>query len=137
MTTLLQLTKSLMNFSGVRMRTFILISLVMLVIGCANRKPDHIITTEYEYVTYQLPVKFASGCKVTKPMKVDDYSILTLEERENYLANYSISLLGDLKKCDSKIKGIIKFIDEVNKMAEQEETPKVKSKQERSGDNGN
>lgn len=116
------------------MRNIILVMLMMVVIGCAGRKPDHIITTKYEYVTYQLPLRFVNGCKVTKPMTVDEYSILTLEERETYLANYSISLLGDIKKCDNKIKGIMKYIDEVNKMAEEDNTPKVKAKQERSGE---
>lgn len=103
------------------MRTIILFILFILITGCASRKPDHVITTEYEYVTYQLPTRFISGCKPSKPMDVKTYSKLDLKERENYLANYSISLLGDLKKCDNKIKGIVKYIDEINKMAGEED----------------
>lgn len=97
-------------------KLFLLLIFCMLFLaGCAT-KENIVIKTEYEYVTYELPKEITTSCRPEKPMSNEAYSKLSSEDRESYLGTYVVSLLGELKKCDNKIRNIEEFISRNNKI---------------------
>lgn len=92
---------------------FILLMTVLLLSACST-KPKEIIVVEYEYIQIELPTNLTISCSPKKPMDEHMYRNLTPNERTHYLASYIKELLGELKKCDNKVKGIKKYVDNVN-----------------------
>lgn len=93
-------------------RFLMLLFIGLVVVGCGSVKKENVYVTEYEYITYEIPARLTTSCKPTKPISNLEYSKLTEEGKQTYLANYVIKLMGDLKVCDSKIKSINKIIKE-------------------------
>lgn len=101
------------------MRVFILLLLTMFITACASKKPEVVVHTKYEYVTYEIPKNLLTNCRPkSPPIDADKYNKLSQLEKEAYLTSYSIMLMGELKKCDNKVRGIERYIKEVNKTAQ-------------------
>lgn len=109
------------------MRYFLLIPFLFL-IGCAVKETEYITKVEYEYVTYDIPKNLTTRCVPPKPIEIDKYNNLSPHERETYLTNYSITLLGDIKKCDNKIKSIVRYINEMNQSVLTKTSNSIKEK---------
>ena len=53
-------------------------------------------------------------CTANKPMDASEYLKLSDDAQEEYLANYVILLMGELKKCDGKVQSINNYINKYN-----------------------
>lgn len=84
------------------------LSLVCLLIltGCSSNPISTVNLKEKEVVKISIPEELLTPCKPEKPLDKDSYLKLNILERESYLTDYSISLLKELKICDSKIQSI-------------------------------
>lgn len=91
----------------------ILMLLVLMVSGCAT-KIEETIVIEYKYVPVEVPKGLFGECKPAKPITPDKYQSLTNDERLSYLTSYSVSLLGEMKKCDNRLQAVNKYIEQHN-----------------------
>lgn len=91
----------------------------LFITGCSFIKEKPVYIVKHEYVTYELPKGLTTRCKPIKPMDVNKYMSLTKDERETYLTNYTIMLLGELKKCDSKVQSIESYISKYNTLVKE------------------
>lgn len=82
--------------------------------GCVTPKKELVYVTEYEYVVYDIPKQLTTPCRPGKPIDIDTYSNLSDEEKQTYLTNYIVTLMGDLKKCDNKVRSIDRYIKDIN-----------------------
>lgn len=98
------------------MKYLLLVPALLLISACAS-KP----VTEYVYVKeaieLQVSKPLTTKCVPDKPIDHKTYSDLTSEQREVFLSNYIIGLLGSLKKCDIKREGILKQVNTHNQLA--------------------
>jgi len=99
------------------MKHVIMMLLVMSLVGCGIMSKKE-TEKEYvtEYVTVNVPKDFRVRCKATKPISPNEYIVMTLQQREEYLTDYSITLLGDLRDCDKTRSGVIDLVDRNNNL---------------------
>lgn len=93
---------------------------IMVLSACAS-KPEikREVIIEYTYVKYDIPSKFTTACKPSKPISVEQYSQLDTSGRESYLQSYIVELLGEVKRCDNKVQGINKLIKQQNSLVKE------------------
>lgn len=101
------------------MMRYLFLLFCFVIVGCAVKEVEYVTKIEYEYVTYDIPKNLTTSCIPTKPIDVDTYLTMSNEEKENYLTNFSIKLMGDVKKCDNKLKSVVRYINEMNKTHQQ------------------
>lgn len=79
---------------------------LMFLVGCStlNKKPETIITSKKVLIIP--PEILLSYCDVTKPINKDTFLQSTNEEQKIQLTNLTISLYGDLKKCNESKEGL-------------------------------
>lgn len=99
------------------LKTLILIGMIVLlsvmIAGCSSQ-PKEVIITKYEYVTMELPKGLTQSCIATKPIDINTYTNYSEDAKNKYLTNYVITLLGDVKKCDNKVSGLVKYVGDYN-----------------------
>lgn len=86
--------------------------------GCSlftTKEPEKVVVKEIQYVKTEVPESLLTDCVPDKPISKPEYMVLTPVEREQYLTDYSISLLGVINICNGQLKGIRKIVDQVNK----------------------
>lgn len=88
---------------------------VLLLGGCAFNKPEKVVVTETVYITPDVPKSLVKPCVAEKPMAPEAYLVLAPVEREQYLTDYSIGLLGVINNCNGQLKGIDKILTEHKK----------------------
>lgn len=79
--------------------------------GCAQT-PIIKTVTQIEYKTVTIPPVLLLPCSVAAPPSQEDYLKANFSEREEYLTNYTVELLGNLKVCNSQISNIKAIQDE-------------------------
>lgn len=77
-----------------------------LLIGCSTTKYNEIKVQDTKIVYQSIPEELLSPCQATTPISKHDYMLFKPHEREEYLTNYTISLYGDIKKCNVKLSKI-------------------------------
>lgn len=99
------------------MKHVIMMLLAIVLVGCGSMSKKE-IEKEYvtEYVTVTVPKDFRKRCKATKPIEPTEYVSMTPQQREEYLTDYAITLLGDLRDCDKTRSGIIELVDRNNNL---------------------
>lgn len=99
------------------MKNVILIGAILLLTGCSifQKEPEKIYVTETKFVTPEVPKSLTDPCVADRPFKSDQYLKLTPVEREQYLTDYSIGLLGVINVCNKKLSGINKILTEAKK----------------------
>lgn len=80
-----------------------------LLVGCSTTKYNEIKVQDTKVVHQVIPDELLGPCPATVPMTKKEYMELKPHEREEYLTNYTISLYGDIKKCNIKIAKIKKL----------------------------
>lgn len=95
------------------MKYLLICLLALFIIGCTS-KPKEIVLVEYEYITINLPSTLTTSCKPSRPIPEEEYRAMNQEQRTIYLANYASTLMGELKKCDNKIKSIVNYVTRYN-----------------------
>lgn len=70
--------------------------------GCATHTVHDVVTKEVQ-VPITTPAPLLEHCLISAPISEASYLALTLKERENALADYSITLISDLKTCNKQI----------------------------------
>lgn len=101
------------------MKKLFIFLLVTIVSGCSvftKQEPEVKYITKTEYITVSVPNKFRSNCQATRPMEPIQYVSMTRDQREEYLTDYAITLLGELRNCDKTRSGIIDLIDKNNSL---------------------
>lgn len=101
------------------MKLLLIVLLLLTLSGCglfSKKEPEKVYVTKVEYVKVNVPSPLRKNCVKTRPMSVNDYMSLTPIEREEYLTDYSIQLLGNLKDCEALHTGTILLIDQTNEL---------------------
>lgn len=80
-----------------------------LLVGCSTTKYNEIKVQETKLVYQSIPEELLSPCQATTPISKHDYMLFKPHEREEYLTNYTISLYGDIRKCNVKLAKIKEF----------------------------
>lgn len=84
--------------------------LITSLTGCGSlSKPDPIVIVKKEIIHKTIPDSLLVKCQASKPIPIEEYLTLEPIERETYLTNYSIRLLGVIKDCDDRITAIGKL----------------------------
>lgn len=104
------------------MKLTALLMLMVLLSGCSwfVKEPEVKYITKTEYVTIELTDTLRATCKTTPPVDIPIYMAYTPEEREAYLVDYSIALMGDNRNCDQLRGKIVEVIDSTNKLYKEE-----------------
>lgn len=95
-------------------KNFILVILVSLVLpGCMLMGPKYNKLETKEVVIQKIKVQeeLLVPCDPEKVMVKENYLKLKPHEKEIYLTNYSIGLLGTVKNCNIKLSKIKEFSD--------------------------
>jgi len=96
------------------MRYILLIAFALVISGCSTQpKYNKLDVQPVKHVYVSIPESLVSPCNPDKPMSKEEYLALKPHEREEYLTNYSIRLLGVIKSCNLQLKSI----SELNKQA--------------------
>lgn len=86
----------------------ILIPFILLT-GCAAKQtPPPVVETIYIREKVEISPIYLARCIPNKPMQQDRYMKLSLSERESYLSEYIIHLMGVLGKCNMQLEYIEK-----------------------------
>lgn len=86
----------------------ILIPFILLT-GCAtSQNPPPVVETIYVREKVEINPIYLARCIPNKPMQQDKYIKLSLSERESYLTEYVIHLIGVLGKCNMQLEHIEK-----------------------------
>lgn len=91
--------------------SIIIISMIVLMTGCGSEPIKPQTLTVYQYKFVDIDESLLKPCKVSEPPSKETYPNLNFIEKENILANYSISLLRDLKICNSQISKVKETIE--------------------------
>jgi ABC-type uncharacterized transport system auxiliary subunit len=96
-------------------KVFLTAIFTLLVTGCAvTPKYNKLDVKETKVVYSHIPADLLKPCPATRPMSKEEYMTLRPHEREQYLTDYTISLFGNIKDCNTQILKI-KEIDESRK----------------------
>lgn len=100
------------------MKVLILLTMISVLTGCQlfTKEPEVKYITKTEYVTIDLNKTLRQSCKTSAPIEVEKYMEFNLEEREAYLTDYSISLIGDVAICNQLRAKVIEVIDSTNEL---------------------
>jgi len=93
--------------------------LILILSGCGlftKKEPEKVYITKTEYVTVTIADSLRAKCKHTKPIPIEEYMSLTPIEREEYLTDYSIELLGNIKDCETQKNKVIQTVDKTNEL---------------------
>lgn len=93
------------------LRTIILISSVIMIVGCSST-PKPTILTNTKTIYKPLPETLLKECPVPKPIPKEEYLAKDVMEREIWLTTYNISLLKALGKCNIQIDSIKSLNDQ-------------------------
>ena len=86
------------------------ISCLAILSGCGTRPVyNELQVQDAQVVTYTLPPELTNPCIPDKPLEKSIYLKLRPYEREQYLTDYSTSLLGTIKGCNIKLEKIKKI----------------------------
>lgn len=92
------------------MRMAIYISVIFLMgvvmTGCASTKTTTIDVNTAKVVYTKIPEQLLTPCVPDKPIAPETYLTFQPHEREEYLTDYSVKLMGTLRDCNSKLKKI-------------------------------
>lgn len=89
--------------------------IVLSVTGCSwFKKPDPIYITKTEYISVTIPDGLKTQYRPKAFISVDEYMSLSQEEREAYLTDYTIELMGTLSVCNRQNTGVVRLVDETN-----------------------
>lgn len=89
-------------------KLFFLIAISVLIAACST--PPVYITKD-RAVPITIPDNLLTKCFVTKPPAVKTYIAGTVNEKEDMLTVYSVSLIKDLKNCNDQISSIKEYQD--------------------------
>jgi len=94
---------------------------ILFFIGCANRTPEYKIVYK-EKITLVKPPKYllTDNIEIPSPPSKFSYVTATPFNRERMLVNYTLDLLGTIKKYKSKIKEMNNWYKKTNKIITQE-----------------
>ena len=92
------------------MKYVILFIVSLLLVGCGSTPPREIVKEESVRVV-TIPESLLTQCKVTEPIKPDDFIILSADKKEEVLVDLNITLYRDLKICNNKLTEIKNFQD--------------------------
>jgi hypothetical protein len=81
------------------------LALVVILSGCASSDQP----TRYVDRSTSVPPALLEPCKPTTPITKDEYISRNMDERETYLALYSMDLLKDVRLCNDKLTGLKKL----------------------------
>ena len=82
--------------------------IAFMLTGCfGTTKPLQVKDTEVRYE--KIPKSLTEPCVPEVPKVKEEYMKLKPHERESYLAEYSVSVLGTVKDCNIKLKKIDKL----------------------------
>jgi len=91
-------------------RLFLLSILTFFLTACATGpRYDQIDVKEKELVYVTVPKHLVEPCVADKPTSKEDYLKLKPHEREQYLADYTVTLLTTIKECNIKLSKIRKL----------------------------
>lgn len=80
---------------------------LLLCLAACGTQPLTVTNTEVRYE--KIPKDLTTPCKPEKPKAKADYLALKPHEREAYLSDYAVSLLGTVKDCNIKLDKIDKL----------------------------
>ena len=95
------------------MKKILFILSIFLITGCANSPSSKLDVQDTKIIYDAIPEHLLKPCESKKPISKEEYLLLKrdLGERETYLTNYSIDLLGIIKDCNKQIDEIRKLND--------------------------
>lgn len=111
-------TESMTPYLELSMKRYLLLLPFIFLTGCSTKYVE-VVKVEYEYVTYDIPKSLTSRCIPPRPISPVEYNTLDEAGKREYLANYTITLLGEVKKCDNKLQSVDRLIKEQNKTIEE------------------
>lgn len=80
--------------------------------GCGTKPVYKELTvTETKVVKFELASTFTEPCVAERPVDTQTYLAFKPHEKEQYLTDYSIKLLGVIKDCNNKLKRIREKVD--------------------------
>lgn len=86
---------------------------VFTLVGCATVTEKVVVKTEVKVIT--TPKTLLLPCTVTEPPDKAEYLSKTYQKKEQALTDYALSLLKDLRICNTQVKQIEEFqTNEVN-----------------------
>ncbi|WP_396190489.1 hypothetical protein [Flavobacterium sp.] len=97
--------------------------LAAALVGCGT-VPQPQVVTKTVYVQPNVPDKFFNQKQPNRPMKKDEYLLLSEKEKETYLTAYSQSLLQDLASCQADVFSIKKVLQDSKKAIDHESQPR-------------
>lgn len=84
------------------MKALLMMVLLLGLGGCAGFQLTKVVTkTEVRVVT--TPDSLLKACRATQPPLKNAYEEMPWADKENALATYSVSLLADLKACNTRL----------------------------------
>lgn len=86
-----------------------------LITSCAC-KPEIKIVKEYEQVVIKSPSELLEPLVLPTPPAKNDYALATCSGKETMLVDYSVSLLTNLYKCNTRINSVRDFQDKATKI---------------------
>lgn len=97
--------------SHIKYLFFILTALFL--VGCSTTKTTTIDVQPAKVVQVQIPEELLKPCVPEKPADKQTYLSLAPHQREEYLTDYSIKLIGTIRVCNDRIKQI-KTLNQAN-----------------------
>jgi hypothetical protein len=81
------------------------IALVTLITGCSttSQKQEPLVIYNTKLKPIPIPAYLLENCPIPLPPNKDTYVKLTPEQKEEYLANYTIELHKNITKCNNTI----------------------------------
>ncbi len=93
-------------------KTLFLVSLIVLtLLGCAGPSYKTIEVSDLEIKYVKVPIELIEPCVPQEPLPKATYMDLTVYRREQYLTEYTVSLLGTVRDCNLKLKKISELND--------------------------
>ena len=99
----------------------LLVALAVLLSGCGGFTTTKVVTkTEVKVIT--IPDSLLKACRASQPPLRNAYVGMSWEDKENALMTYSVTLLADLKSCNTRLSEIKAL--QANQVKQLESQPK-------------
>lgn len=85
-----------------------------ITLGCAHTTPKVSIVEKLEPVIIKTPADLLEPVPLPEPPAKDNYLLSNCSKKETMLADYSVSLLVGLDKCNTRINAIKSFQDKAS-----------------------
>ena len=102
---------------------FMLLICIALLSACGTTPPPTIIYKD-KYLHTEVPSEVTAKVTPTAPIETDLYLAMTPVQREVYLANYVLDLLGTVASCNNKLT-TVETVIKTQKGVQSESQPQV------------